>query len=270
MMYTKEHIDSLDKALQEHNKLKNSFKENKLLSLGLQQEARELQKPITDAIDRLDRVVVQKTVVNSTPQESIEDVEDINITPLNPTSSNASYSLIKTPTTISNPNKNIELPIWKFNSSSKSNVGKWVLFLKSDEEFIWDYKYESQPIILSKGLKEILFNDSRDTSIINQDDITNWIELINKSGLGSKYKNTIVYKRLSHGTSATQGDGIDTIIIPSDPEELCKQLELQLKAHIAGHKNTFSTVNALLKQLLTQKQIKSRDYRNILRKYYHV
>jgi chemotaxis regulatin CheY-phosphate phosphatase CheZ len=85
MMYTKEYIDSLDKALQEHNKLKNSFKENKLLSLGLQQEARELQKPITDAIDRLDRVVVQKTVVNSTPQESIEDVEDINITPLNPT-----------------------------------------------------------------------------------------------------------------------------------------------------------------------------------------
>jgi hypothetical protein len=133
---------------------------------------------------------------------------------------------------------------------------------------IWDYKYESQPIILSKGLKEILFNDARDVSIINQDDITNWIELINKSGLGSKYKNTIVYKRLSHGTS--QGDGIDTIIIPSDPEELCKQLELQLKAHIAGHKDTFSTVNAILKQLLSQKQIKSRDYRNILRKYYHV
>jgi hypothetical protein len=49
-----------------------------------------------------------------------------------------------------------------------------------------------------------------------------------------------------------------------------KDLELQLQAHAAGHKGTFSTVNAILKQLLLQKQIKSKDYRGVLRKYYHV
>jgi hypothetical protein len=88
--------------------------------------------------------------------------------------------------------------------------------------------------------------------------------LVGKSGLGSKYKDTILYRRLPQ-----VGEGV-TVIIPSNTEELCKGLELQLQAHAAGHKGTFSKVNAILKQLLTQKIINSKDFRKILRYYYHV
>jgi hypothetical protein len=47
-------------------------------------------------------------------------------------------------------------------------------------------------------------------------------------------------------------------------------LYLQLAANKAGNKNTFNHVNGLLKEMMKQKLIKSKDYREILKEFYHI
>ena len=72
------------------------------------------------------------------------------------------------------------------------------------------------------------------------------------------------------------GDGLKcdcsnkTEIIPSKREDLINELNLQLQATEAGHNNTFNYSNALMKEMLKQKIIKSRDYCEILRNYFHI
>ena len=121
------YLTNLNNALYQHNKLKNDLKTQKLSRLGLIQEAAQLQQPTIDAISKSGEKTieaVEKAIAHNqttkalpaAPQSSDE------ITPLTFTSSNGSYSLIKTDDIISNPNKDIELDIWKFNSSSKSNI----------------------------------------------------------------------------------------------------------------------------------------------------
>ena len=266
------YLASLTEALNQHNKLKNDLKAQRMSRQGLLQEAARLQQPTTEAISKsADRTVeaVEKAVAHGQATKALTPAvpqSTDELVPLQFTSSKSSYSLIKTGEVVSNPSKDIELDIWRFNSSSKSNIGKWVLFSKLGQEYIWDYKYESEPITLTEGLKEILFNDAQNQSVITAEDVAKWKALVSKSGLGSKYKDTIAYRRLTQ-----IGEGLtETVIIPSSIEELCKELELQLQAHAAGHKGTFSKVNGILKQLLTQKVINSKVFRKILRYYYHV
>ncbi len=47
-------------------------------------------------------------------------------------------------------------------------------------------------------------------------------------------------------------------------------LKLNLAATAAGNENTFSTTNAIMKAMLEKKMITGKDYREILRTYYHI
>jgi hypothetical protein len=67
-----------------------------------------------------------------------------------------------------------------------------------------------------------------------------------------------------------KGMGVSTVIIPSDPNQLRHDLLLQLAASKSGNNKTFNHVNGLLKEMLKQKIIKSKDYRNILKEFYHI
>jgi hypothetical protein len=67
-----------------------------------------------------------------------------------------------------------------------------------------------------------------------------------------------------------KGTGVETITIPSDPNQLREELVKQLSACRSGNNNTFNYTNALMKEMLNQKLITGKDYRSILKTYFHV
>jgi len=273
-MISKAYLKDLRNTLKQHTKLKNDLQAQKLMSLGLYQQAAEQQRPTTEAIaeskDALKKTI--ETEGDTTRKALTNPIEDGNSSstyaPLDFESSNASYALIKTGEVIKRSN-GAEYNIYRFNSMSENNIGKWILVSTNEGEYIWDYKLKSDPVVLTEGLKEILFNEARDTSLIDDLDKRNWELLMRHSGLGTRYKETKLYRRLI--PLETEGEGIVSVqLVPSDPQELLTELELQLQAHAGGHKGTFNKVNAILKELMKQKLVKSKDYRKLLRSYYHV
>jgi hypothetical protein len=168
-------------------------------------------------------------------------------------------------------------------SNSKSNVGKFVLF-QDDQgvERIWQYTLPEDARELTDGLSEILFNNADDISKVTADDKDVYKSMIANSGLESSFTNkTKIYKKLFRYSepqqrqreAITAGDGIGgskVIIIPENPDELREQLILQLKAQLAGHKNTFNHANAIMKKLIELKLLKSKDYRKIIKIIYKI
>ena len=170
---------------------------------------------------------------------------------------------------------NEEFDVWKFNSLSKGNVGRFILFTHNNKEYIWNKTFDQSPLLLSPGLNEILFNNAANHAIIQSEDIKRWEHLIIQAGLGSSYKSSKIYRdSLSHPVEEVVGEGIKcgckTETIPSKREDLIKELHLQLQATEAGHDDTFNYSNALMREMLKQKILKSKDYRDILRNYFHI
>ena len=264
------HLKDLNNANYQHTKLINDFQAQKLMRVGLYQQAADNQKPITDAIakssEEIKEVLENNKPLASAIVPSTAATSSYSITPLVFPSVSVSYGLIKTAEELVFPKQHVKCYLWRLNSDSRSNIGKWVLFDQNGTEYIWDYKFDTPEIVLTRGLKEILFNGVRE-------DVESWKTLTKNSGLGSTYKQTTLYstlKSVGYDGKGFKQSAKPIIIIPKDPEELCKNLELQLQAQAAGHKNTFNHVNAILKELLYQKHINSKDYREFLRKHYHV
>ena len=271
-----EYIKKLQEALKEHTQLKNDLEANKLMTLGIQQNTAITQKPLIDAIKGKENENNQTLSIESKPNES----HTLLIKPLEKESLEESYNLIKTSETISPKGSSIKFPIWKIKTSSRSNVGKFVLF--QDEqgvERVWQYTSPEDAPELTEGLSEILFNNAGDITKITDSDRDVYRSMIANSGLESSFTNkTTIYKKLFSDPQPQieelTGDGLggskEVITIPENPDELREQLLLQLQAQSAGHRNTFDYANAIMKKLLGLKALKSKDYREILRIIYNI
>jgi len=113
---------------------------------------------------------------------------------------------------------------------------------------------------------------------INDDDVEGRKYLLSNAGLGMSYHFTNLWKALRNKpktiTNETKpivediGDGLFTL--PSDPIRLREELELQKGAKAAGHKTTFNYANAIMKELLRQKEMTIKEYRDTLKNVYGV
>jgi hypothetical protein len=72
--------------------------------------------------------------------------------------------------------------------------------------------------------------------------------------------------------SLTRGSALDLgpITIPKDPDGLREELIKQISAMEAGHGSTFNHANAIMSELLKQKLMTSKEYRDILKHIFHV
>ena len=165
-------------------------------------------------------------------------------------------------------------------------------------DYIWQYlKPDSGGVPLTDGLEEILFNNASNMNLIKTDDVENWKYLIKSAGLSSVYHSSGIGKKLlladvfvpktpkatrapesrgpsqaSRKPSVVEGEGLHSniITIPTSPDALREQLILQMSALKAGHRGTFNHANALMKELMKQKKMSSKEYRDILKNIYHV
>ena len=293
-MTSKQYLQKLTTALKEQNEFYNGLKEKQLSNIGLYQKSTEIQKPIIDTIQKTNDDLMKKIEDNkvNTVSSTSNPKDTCSSTIVNPNtisiienitkqSVNESYSLVKTGKLITSPALNKEFDEWKFNSNAKSNIGKFVLMNRDGEECIWHYSKMNDGIRLTEGLNEILFNDASNMNIITNEDITDWKLLINSAGLSSVYHNSSLAKKLDNPKDISnnpkdisnkptkEGSGLP-ITIPKDPEELKEELMKQLSAFRAGHSSTFNHSNAIMTELLKQKLMTSKEYRDILKCFFHV
>ena len=259
MLNSKDYLQKLKDALSAKTEFVNSVESQKMNSINMYQKLSEKQKPIID--------VINKTTLNShVPQiETVSRQTD-----------GVSYNLVKTGEIIHSESTQTDFEIWKFNSKAESNIGEFVLVKKDGIEYIWKFNKDTEGVPLTPGLSELLFKDTRNISwnIVNDDDKQKWKDLISKAGLGSLYKTTNVGKHLDTPLVTSSGfSEKELFIIPENPEELIEKFLLQLAAKDAGHsglKRKFNITNALMKKMLEKKIINNKDYRGILRKYFHI
>ena len=269
-MKKKEPLSQLQKTIQSRNKLRNMFKEKKLLDLGLYEEATKLQKPTIEAIEEIKKPVIN-TVISTTNNPEIE----MKYLPLDKEQSFTNKYILQRTTEKINLHGN-EYRVWLLGQHF------FLLVIKDNQEYILDYSLrDSLPIKLTEGLNEILFNNGNNKDIITNDDIKTWENLLKNSNIIG-YKNSTYWKQINSKPSSSspiieevpdtpkKGEGIETIIIPSNPIELYNEFSKQLASCKAGNNNTFNKTNALMKEMLKQKIINGKDYRNVLREFYHI
>jgi hypothetical protein len=267
---SKDYLEKLKTAVKLQNEFHNSVNTNQINNMNLYQKSSEIQKPIIDKLQTTNEELVKKIEQNNVITPSSNDnqitlIKQPQIFNLEKESNNKSYSLIKTGKIINASLPNIiEFDEWKFKSEAQSNIGRFVLLNRDGIDFIWHYKKMEEAIELTDGLNEILFNGVNNRDIITTEDINNWKFLINSAGLSSVYHNSKLYKKLLNV------NGGSIIILPSDPNELKEQLVLQIAAMKAGHKNTFNHANAIMKELMRQENMTSKEYRDILKNIYKV
>jgi hypothetical protein len=255
--------------------LKDNLQATKLMNLGLFEQASKIQLPTTQTITKTADDTKKELQTIKETIENVKSQTNESIKPLDFQSTETAYSLIKTNVKV----KTIagDLPAWQFNSRSQ-NLGRIIVFEKDNKEYIWNVPKMANAFTLTEGLKEILFNNATDENIITLDDIEKWTQLITTSGLGHTYKRSDLFKnkiqiiknRLETMQPQKEGEGINTVLIPSDPDKLRSELVLQLAAVSAGNNNLFNKTNAILQEMLSQKLIKASGYRNILKTYFHI
>jgi len=270
---TDEHIKQMGDVIEQREQLKSKFQTHDLAQRGLYEQAAKMQEPTIKAIRETqlsqDTSRDEKAEITQNKAQNVyKNLQKISI--------GSAYSLIQTKDSLYVNNLKERFDLWKFNSSSKGNVGLFIIFTHKSKEYIWNKSFLDYPVEISPGLNEILFNNAANHDSIQSNDVKQWESLVTQAGLGSSYKSSKIYHSLSKPVVVvTEGDGLnggckDIITVPSRPDDLINELNLQLQATKAGHNNTFDYSNALMKEMLKQRIIKAKDYREILRDYYHI
>ena len=295
---------TIKSLLKQRNILKNNLQTAKLMDLGLYEHASKIQKPTIETISKSSEdtkkglELIKKTVENEgelTRQNraAIQPLEPLIsiIKPINKIQSYENNKYVPQKTNRNREYGNDIFPIWMVGNT------EYVFIELNDTDYIYNItKNNSKPIILTDGLQEIFFNNAQDKNLITENDIQTWEELLKDSGVPTQYKASRFYKdikgispgvfrksRASRVVEVSDNDNNDnnepkkgtgfktsTVIIPSDPNQLRSDLVLQLSAAKAGNNSTFNHVNGILKEMMKQKLIKSKDYRAILREFYHI
>ncbi len=275
-MSSKKYLHLLKEALRAKTQLTTNIDTQQSTALDLLKKTETTQKPIIKEVAKVTEEL-KKISQTSQPQTNTPKLTTPQFNNTIQQTSGQSYNLIKTGKKIHSPSQNKDFDEWKFNSTTTSNSGRFVIFENSGIDYIWDLNHEHGSVPITDGLREILFNNARELDKINDDDIEGWKYLLNNAGLGVSYHFTKLWKILKNKPEQKPiieeigeptGDGLFTL--PSDPIRLREELELQKGAKNAGHKTTFNYANAIMKELLSQKQMTVKEYRDILKNVFAV
>jgi hypothetical protein len=286
------HLSQLNKTIQARKKLKNIFQAKQLENLGLYEEAARLQEPITKTITEtsaetkkeLEKVrnAIEHQHQSLVPlaasqQPTIVTPEDAEIVSIinNETSSGLTNNTLSLISTINNAKA--------FTIGSGKN--KELFGLKNRTLVNIDSKEEYT--IPTVGVAKLLFQSKPTEDDITKDDVDEYKRFLDqyKFPITQNSKRKILQKfypktvaipadkvgtTIGEGVSDSKQCGVKVMTIPSDPNKLREALILQLADVQAGNNNNFNYTNAILKEMLSQKLITSKDYRAILKECFHV
>ena len=291
-MKNNNYLSQLNKTIRSRNNLRNMYQAKQMMNMGLYEEAYKLQEPITKAIletskdtkNELEKVrkAIENQALAALPAQSqqpsqplIEDPDDIEI--LNIINNESATS--------SRPTNNTLTYIKTINNVKAYSVGsadnnKQLFGLKNTT--LVDISSNNEYKIPSVGVAKLLFQSKPSEDNITKDDVDEYKAFLDhykfnitqdskRKIIQKYYPQTPIRQRQSFVVPEREGEGVkETVLIPSDPGKLREALILQLLDVEAGNNNNFNYTNALMKEMLSQKLINSKDYRGVLRAYFHV
>ena len=164
-------------------------------------------------------------------------------------------------------------PVFYYESNDPDTVQfcKYNVLFKGDKIKIADKEYTLTP-----GL-ELLLNRVRPTldERITNADLNNYLNISIDAGLDYRQHGTIGKKlhnvlqkldRLDELQKDTQvfGNGLNTIILPDNVDELIERLNLLAGEYSAGNKQLFNEINAILDFLLKKRIINKTQLRKLI------
>ena len=142
-------------------------------------------------------------------------------------------------------------------------------------------------LIPSVGVAKLLFHSRPTEDGITKDDVDEYKSFLDRYNFSitQDHKRKIIQKfypnvratkqkqslieSVQENPIQKQGQGI-SLIVPSDPNKLREELILQLSDTQAGNNNNFNYTNAIMKEMLSQKLLTSKEYRRVLNNFFHI
>ena len=301
MTFLEKYLKDLEEVSKQQKILKNNFLAKNIIDQGLYQEAEKLQKPTIEAINSIKPSIDANNIL---PKKSLDNKNPIEYNVNNP------EELEQSSKEIINIIKNAEKPTKYSTSTlkpiqkSESGIQGYILGTSSKDGELFGLKDNTllningkdKYTIPSIGVAKLLFEYNPTDENITKEDVDEYKNFLqhykftashsNKKLIIQKYYPKIPKKSYkiedvseqSTDIPSTSGTGLldknkktnNVLIVPSDPNDIVNELLLQLQATEAGNNNTFNYVNALLKELLNKKIVTIKDYRYILKVYFHV
>ena len=300
------YLSQLGKTIQARKNLRNIFQAKQLMNLGLYEQAARIQEPITKTItetaeetkkelEKVLNAIERQRAANQPPHQPLvplapspqqptvvapEDAEILSIIN-NETSSGLTNNTLSHINTINN--------VKAFTIGS----GKYKELFGLKNRTLVNIDSKEEYLIPSVGVAKLLFQSKPTEDDITKDDVDEYKRFLDqyKFAITQNSKRKILQKfypktRTSieadsfnrvgattvsgEGLSDSKQSGVKVMTIPSDPNKLREALILQLADAQAGNNNNFNYTNAILKEMLLQKLITSKEYRSILKECFHV
>ena len=213
-------------------------------------------------------------------EEPTEDKETVNL------GDTATQYLTK----YASDNKIVDTTFGIRSKQGKFYIGNAVVSFQGDDIKVGEKTYPGTP-----GLWELLTMTHPDGTIIIDDDRNNYGEILHETGAmcqqnnPTRPKSSKSYKYNKYvkpewekrvktpstsgntptktgKTPSVSGQGIPVITIPSDPNELAKQLELRMYSHKAGNTGVRNEIVAICDELLRQNVLSKDEYKLLMLK----
>lgn len=272
--------------VEEYNKRKKNIQQNflseKLGDIGLQRELTKLYRPIVDSQSTVSKELLSTMKENSSALKALPDsistslkaiqfpqypsieayddpVEDVKTLELGDIA-------VKYLKQYAADKRLVDTTFGIKSKDGQFYIGDTPISIEGDDITVGNKIYQGTP-----GLWELLTMAKPDSSIFNANDHEEYAEILDvtnairqknnpnkpKSSRSEKYKNII---RPIWNTK--KGSGV--IAIPSDPNELVKQLELRLYSFKAGNTGVRNEIVAMTDELLRQGVINKDDYKKLI------
>jgi hypothetical protein len=272
-MKTSKRLKDISNVLKQRQILKNNELSKMLLNNGLYEQAAKLQAPITETITKTSEDTQKeiKLVKEAIQDAKSENKDNSNIpTILSPEDIEAIDIINGSKNATFRPNNNTLLYNDENDNASVYSIGSNAkkIFIVKDNKMI-DTRGEII-VISSKGLAKLLFQNDPSIDDITKEDVEEYKNILMKYGyrITTSNKREIVKKM-------KEGEGIppvetEIVTIPSDEDNLRQDLVLNLAAAKSGNSNVFNHINAIMKYMMEKKILSGKEYRAILKEYFHV
>ena len=157
--------------------------------------------------------------------------------------------------------------------SGRTKIGNKTLTVDGDDFIIEGNRYPG-----TRGLWELVVKDKPSEHKFNDDDLKTYSEILvktnamrwnndpdnphPKSSVSFKWRNIV--KEIWNKKHEYEGQGINTVVIPSDPNALIERLDLLMASKEAGNTGTRNEIVSICDELLRQKIVNKNAYKNIM------
>lgn len=288
--------------LENRNKIKNDFTNQKLFNYELKEEKEKLFEPVTNTLNKNSQVLLMnqkrltdfQNINQSNVMKEIKSLKQPRLLPYTPS------PLPKLPA-LPEPIKPVQAPqpikvsqlisSYLSDGNNKSTAGYSIRYHPDKNKFSIGNSYiqirENTLIVknnefnATEGLMELLVRSTPDMSKIDEDDLKSYKQILDDTNAiyigfdklnrvipfnnGSKYK--LLREKLFPEILKKTGGSIE--FLPSDPNELVNQLKLSVSSFQAGNNGEYNRINSIIDSLLKTNIISNQDSITILKNLFN-